>query len=124
MQLEHVECGVQDAAARGIALTERSQSLSNVNLLTANRTPAYGFAYLPEVRRDVVSERVGNGCLALASQFGFSSSATGARHTAGLTEDDDHDWGQPRTHWMSDTIDVDQWILVPRSPAIGKKRCL
>ena len=57
MRLEHVECGVQDPAARDIALTERSQqSLSNIDLPTANRTPAYGFAYLVEVRRAVVSE--------------------------------------------------------------------
>jgi len=54
---------------------------------------------------------VGNGCLALASHFGFRNSAASARHTAGLTEDDDHGWGQPRNHWASDAINSDRWVL-------------
>lgn len=69
-----------------------------IDLPVRKRTPAYEYAHFREVRRSVVSESGrANGCLALASHFG---SASGARLTAGLTEDDDHYWGLRRSNWV------------------------
>lgn len=109
------ECGVQgpkssqqSTVRQGIALTERSQSLSTQRQsYRPTNKDSYSSLWIRvlclEVRRVLSSESGWAGCTAMVALRSprILGSAVASRHTAGLTEDADHAWALHHNDWAS-----------------------